>query len=151
MARIFRRRLSRRAKGPPSPRPVPKKPVKTLGKIEVNSRGSILYDVDIRFGPFHAMLVPASFSALVPGTITKGLVWGVPEYGESSMMHPELYKDKIMVLTRGKVTFATKAKLAMEAGCAGLLVVQTLDIWPFEMSDQTKELETQARWILLSL
>ena len=56
------------------------------------------------------------------------------------MMHPELYKDKIMVLTRGKVTFATKAKLAMEAGCAGLLVVQTLDIWPFEMSDQTKEL-----------
>ena len=52
--------------------------LKTLGKIEVNSRGSILYDVDIRFGPFHAMLVPASFSALVPGTITKGLVWGVP-------------------------------------------------------------------------
>ena len=112
----------------------------TLGKIEVNSRGSILYDVDIRLGPFHAMLVPASFSALMPGTITKGLVKGVPEYGESSMMHPELYKDKIMVLTRGKVSFATKAKVAMEAGCAGLLVVQTLDVWPFEMSDQAGEL-----------
>ena len=112
----------------------------TLGKIEVNKRGSILYDVDIRLGPFHALLVPASFSALTPGTITKGIVRGVPEYGESSLMHPELYKDNIMVLTRGKVSFATKAKLAIQAGCAGLLVVQTLDIWPFEMSDQAREL-----------
>ena len=113
----------------------------TLGKLQVNKRGTILYDCDIRLGPFHALLVPASFSALTPNTtLTKGLVQGVPEFGESNMLHPELYVDKIIVLTRGKVSFATKAKLAVEAGCAGLIVVQTLDIWPFEMSDSTNEL-----------
>ena len=118
----------------------------TLGKNQVDSRGTILYDVDIRLGPFRALLVPASFSALHADTnITTGLVKGNPEYGEGDLVHPELYKDKYAIFTRGKVSFASKAKTAMKAGCAGVIVVQTLDIWPFTMTDSAKELGTDVQ------
>jgi hypothetical protein len=113
----------------------------TLGKNQVDSRGTILYDVDIRLGPFRALLVPSSFSALHADTnITTGLVKGNPEYGEGDLVNPEMYKDKFAIFTRGKVSFASKAKTAMKAGCAGIIVVQTLDIWPFTMTDSAKEL-----------
>lgn len=120
----------------------------TLGKTQIDSRGTILYDIDIRMGPFHALLVPASFSAIHANTsVTTGLVKGNPEYGEGDLVHPEMCKDKYVIFTRGKVSFASKAKTAIKAGCAGMIVVQTLDVWPFTMTDSAKELGEQGQEI----
>lgn len=117
----------------------------TLGKNVVDARGTILYDVDIRMGPFRALLVPASFSAIKQDTtMNTKLIKGDPEFGESELVHPEMFKNSIVMFTRGKVSFANKAKTAIKAGCVGVIVVQTLDIWPFTMTDTANELGLDA-------
>lgn len=46
---------------------------------------------------------------------------------------------QIVVLERGGVTFAKKASRAQAAGAVAVIIVQTLDVWPYTMTDSTDE------------
>jgi len=111
----------------------------TLGKVVLDSRKGLLYDITIRVGPFKVMGIPASFGIL-PSTITSEIVIGIPQTGDQRLQ--EQVKDKIVLLKRGVVSFAQKAINAQKSGCIALVIGQTADIWPFVMSDTTKELDT---------
>lgn len=117
----------------------------TLGRLQVDENSSILFDSFLTLGetcPFHCLLVPASFRKVdSPSVMQKRVVKGQPEYGEREFDNKEFCKDRIVMLSRGRVSFAAKAKVAMQAQAAALIIVQTSDIWPYSMTDSSNEFE----------
>ena len=68
------------------------------------------------------------------------LVVGEPNYGDAPLKNSDV-QGSVLLLTRGKVTFATKALLGQEAGAKLVLVCQTDAIWPYTMTDKRGESE----------
>lgn len=115
--------------------------LKALSRCVVDDNLSILFDCKLNMGPLQAMLIPASFSMPVNGIFGNlELVVGQPEYGETSLVNAEFCKGRVLLLKRGRVSFAAKYMNAIAAGAAALLIVQTLDVWPFVMTDSISEL-----------
>lgn len=46
---------------------------------------------------------------------------------------------KIVVMERGVCTFAQKVLRAQAAGAAAVVIVQTVDVWPYTMTDSKGE------------
>lgn len=46
---------------------------------------------------------------------------------------------KIVIMERGACTFAQKTLRAEAAGAAAVIIIQTLDVWPYTMTDSTGE------------
>lgn len=114
----------------------------SLGKVIVDERQGILHDIGIEMGPFKFMGVPASgFGGLPPlnQKISAKIVLANPECGESPFTNQADMQGAIVYLSRGKVSFATKAKYAIEAGAVVVIIGQTTDIWPFIMCDGSTE------------
>lgn len=109
----------------------------TAGVLTVDETKAVLLDIVMFIGPLKIMCIPAAFCPLPSSsssqtdsviTIKCPLRFGSIEYGELPSNHwPdfELAKDSILVLKRGKVSFATKAIRAKEASCAALIIAQT--------------------------
>jgi hypothetical protein len=66
------------------------------------------------------------------------LVFGDPRSAERPLQ-PDVF-GKIVVLERGKVTFAQKLLRAQEAGAVAVVVAQNAAVWPFMMQDTAQEL-----------
>lgn len=111
----------------------------TLGKVVLDNRRGLLYDITIRVGPFKVTGIPASFGNLPSSIMTSEIIKGIPEHGDQQLQHEA--KDKIVLLKRGVVSFAQKAINAQRSGCMALIIGQTADIWPFVMSDTAKEID----------
>jgi len=111
----------------------------TLGKVILDNRQGLLYDITIKVGPFRVMSIPASFGPLPISLINGEIIKGIPEFGENELKNN--VKDKIVLLKRGIVSFAQKAINAQKAGCKALIIGQTADIWPFVMSDSSNEID----------
>jgi hypothetical protein len=47
------------------------------------------------------------------------------------------WRERCVVFQRGGITFVEKIRRAQTAGAAAVLVIQTLDQWPYQMSDST--------------
>ena len=58
---------------------------------------------------------------------------------EKSLINANEVQNKIIVCLRGKSSFAKKARLCESFGASGVLVVNTLNVWPFTMGDSTGE------------
>lgn len=126
--------------------------LKSLSRVTVDEKHSILYDCCLRLGShFEALLTPAAFSSAHEifsatndnqSTASK-LVFGHPECGESDFSNMEFIEGRILVLYRGCISFAEKCRRAKLAGAVALIVIQTLDVWPFIMTDSSKELEEE--------
>ena len=58
---------------------------------------------------------------------------------EKSLINANEVQNKIVVCLRGKSSFAKKARLCESFGASGVLVVNTLNVWPFTMGDSTGE------------
>ena len=114
--------------------------LETLGKVVLDSRQGLLYDITIKVGPFTVMGIPATFGSLPFPILTAEIINGIPEHGEALLQ--DQVKDKIVLLKRGVVSFAQKAMNAQKSGCIAVIIGQTADMWPFVMSDTTKEIDT---------
>ena len=116
--------------------------LKNITRCSVDSNYSILWDANLRLGPVQIMLIPAAFCSrsLTPRSINLAMAKGNPEFGERYLENAEFVRGRVLLLYRGKTTFANKFKLAIQSGAAALLVSQTLDVWPFVMTDSTDEL-----------
>ena len=126
--------------------------LKTIGKINLDERLTLLHETTLRVGltdssQLRVNVIPAAFSYIPIGqTISGRLVWGDPLFGEGSLREESnndptyQWSGKIVIFLRGKVSFAKKYDVAVSAKAAGVIVVQTFDIWPFVMADTTNEL-----------
>ena len=52
-----------------------------------------------------------------------------------------VYWIQIVVMSRGGCTFARKVLRAQAADAAGVIIIQTVDVWPYTMTDSTGESE----------
>lgn len=112
-----------------------------LGKVVLDSRRGLLYDVTLSIGPLSIMCVLASFGPIPADELTTNMILGDPEFGETSdLSNSVACSGSIVVLKRGKVSFAQKAITAKKSGAAALIVCQTFDIWPFVMTDSANEI-----------
>jgi len=124
--------------------PISKAFLSTLGRVEVNSRNTILYDCFLNVGELQILGVVASFSWLpsdedLPLRIEARLFRQDPPHAAAPLSPAS--KGCIAVCDRGVVSFAKKLMAASEAGCAALVVVQTEGfVFPFEMQDSAQEI-----------
>ena len=116
--------------------------LKNLGRIIVDERRSILHDTTLDVGPLRILAVPASFSSVTSSSLCLcgELMFGDPRFGDAALQEPAA--GKIVILERGKVTFAQKALAAQAAGAIALVITQNAAIWPFLMTDSAGELSS---------
>ena len=87
-----------------------------------------------------AVVIPAVFGPRIVEEITCECILADPVHGHTSLaIERKAVEGKVLVVKRGKSSFAAKAKLAEEMGAAALLVINTADVWPFIMGDSTGE------------
>ena len=80
--------------------------------------------------------VPAAFGPEVAlEGITAPLVVADPILGDSDFVNAGDMKGAIVVVQRGKVGFAVKARRAQAAGALAVIVGQTANVWPYTMTD----------------
>ena len=98
--------------------------------------------------PVPVVLVQAGFgpsmTSLGAGLETHALegplVAGEPQEGQGgALKNASACAGAVVVLKRGVVSFAAKARVAQEAGAIALLVAQTCDVWPYTMMDKAGE------------
>jgi Ring finger domain/PA domain len=101
-----------------------------------------LHDTTLDIYNLRILAVPASFTSLSDSClpITGDIVLGVPMHGESALQDD--VRGKIVVLERGKVSFVQKALAAKAAGAIAIIVTQNAPVWPFLMTDSSREIET---------
>lgn len=117
----------------------------TLGKITVDDRKTILVDIYFSIGPLKMLAVSANFGFLPSDIqdIESRIILGSPIYGETELdTTGSQCQGAIILLKRGKVSFAKKALRAVEAGAAAVVIAQEFDVWPFLMGDSGNELNT---------
>ena len=80
--------------------------------------------------------IPAAFGPAVPSAgITGALVVGDPVLGDAPFANAAAMDGAVVLLQRGKVGFADKARRAQAAGAVAVIVGQTADVWPYTMTD----------------
>ena len=121
--------------------------LETLGKIKLDDRKSLLYDLTLQIGPLKLFAVPASFTSLPFDSTTAPLVsctesacGDLSDLPRLCATDGDYYRGKIVCLRRGDTTFATKLQFAKEIGAAGCVVFNTLNVFPFIMMDSKAEL-----------
>jgi hypothetical protein len=116
--------------------------LKTVGILQVDERNTVIADARLIAGPLRLLCVFASFSYIpAPNTeIAANLVVGNPECGESTFTNSTAIENNLLLLKRGKITFAQKSRIATEQKAKVLLIAQTEGKWPFLMTDNSKEL-----------
>lgn len=113
----------------------------SLGKVTLDKRMGILWNCVISLGPLKINAITSDFGVLPFGNIenTK-IVKSNPECGEHCLVNADETRGSIVLMKRGVVTFAEKALRAVEGGAICLVVTQTLDKWPFVMTDSAKQI-----------
>ena len=121
--------------------------LETLGKVKLDERKALLYDLTLQIGPLKLFAVPASFTSLPFDAATAQLVACAESvHGNRSDLlllranSNDYYRGKIVCLRRGDSTFAEKLLFAQALGAAGCVVFNTYDVFPFVMMDSKAEL-----------
>ena len=111
-----------------------------LGRVVLDGRRGLLYDVVVHVGPLTFMGTLATFGPIPQQELSATALFGDPENGDAPLSNAALCSGAIVLLRRGKVSFASKAITAQSSGAAALIVCQTFDVWPFVMTDSANEL-----------
>jgi hypothetical protein len=86
----------------------------SLGKVILDNRRGLLYDIVIHLGPLTVMGIIASFGPFPQKEMTASLIIGDPEFGEKNLDND--CTNTMVLLKRGKVSFAAKAITAQNSG-----------------------------------
>ena len=113
----------------------------TLGKVILDQRRGLLYDIVFQFEMLSIMGTVATFGSIPAKEISSTILFGDPEFGEGGILrNSSLCNGSMVLLKRGKVSFASKAMAAQSSGAIALIVCQTFEVWPFVMADSANEL-----------
>jgi hypothetical protein len=113
--------------------------ITNLGKIEVDSKGSIFYNCLLSIGPLKINGVSSDFSELPFEELTNlQLFEANPICGEADLVNP-FVENTILYFRRGVVPFATKAFRGQSFGAKAVIISQSNDRWPFIMTDSTQQ------------
>lgn len=130
--------------------------LRTLGRISLDATQSLLHSITLKVGPLKCNLAFAEFSPCIGGELVRiydaKLVLATPTCGDAASLSNPDVRGSILVMERGKVSFAAKALLAQKSGAAALIVTQTYDVWPFVPKDSVGEIaEIQLTIPILSM
>jgi len=82
----------------------------------------------------------AGFSHVpTPMPVSSNIVIGNPIEGDKEFENESRFHESIVLLKRGKVSFVTKALRAQKAGARAVIIIQTVDVWPYTMQDSKGE------------
>jgi hypothetical protein len=146
------RELFERLVGEEAPqRTVNQKYLDLVGVLTVDPKKLVLADVCLVIGgSIHSLLIPAEFSSFpAAADLEAPIILGDSVYGDSMNQPLSHYDHKIVLLDRGKVTFAqkylsyTSSSSTTPPEVKAIIVSQTNNYkFPFMMTDSTKELQT---------
>ncbi len=74
-----------------------------------------------------------AFSRLPADATPRRICFGNPPFGDAPFQDAVDMEGAIVVLRRGICSFAAKALRAQDAGAAAVVILQTVDVWPFTM------------------
>jgi hypothetical protein len=124
--------------------------ITNLGKIEVDSKGSIFYNCVLSIGPLKINGVSSDFSELPFNELSNlQLLEANPICGETELVNP-LMENGILYFRRGVVPFATKAFRGQSSGAKAVIISQSNDRWPFIMTDSTQQAIVTIPTIMIS-
>eukprot|EP01041_Mallomonas_annulata_P002926 gene2926-5742_t len=131
-------------------RQISQKYLKSIGRINVDERKTVLSDITLDIETLKIMAIPASFGPLLSTGSTSGLriVLANPRFGEFPLTNSNEVKGSVVLLQRGVVSFAKKAMYAIEAGAALVVIAQTSDMWPFMMTDNANEFHVPDAYLI---
>lgn len=81
----------------------------------------------------------AAFSQLPTDLRPRPIVFGIPAFGDQPFTNAHQMEGAVVVLNRGQCSFVSKALRAQEAGASSVLILQSVDVWPFTMKDSVGE------------
>ncbi|KAF4033677.1 Ring finger domain [Phytophthora infestans] len=119
-------------------RPASDEAVKNLGSFTADQASTIEVAVIVEGIKGEVIAIPGNFGPC--GSIKKrSVVIADPFDGAKPFQTISEMKDKIVVMARGGCTFAQKVLRAQAAGAAGVIIIQTVDVWPYTMTDSSGE------------
>ena len=111
---------------------------KTFNKTGSNDSGETK---EIESKNIELVCEPGSFGPSISTALSNLLmvVSDPIEMNTSVPINAKEMKNKIVIVKRGKCSFALKVLRAEQAGAAGVVVLNTMSVWPFTMGDSKQE------------
>ncbi|KAE9004234.1 hypothetical protein PR002_g17119 [Phytophthora rubi] len=119
-------------------RPASDEAVKNLGSFAADQASTIEVAVMVKGIKGEVIAIPGNFGPC-ESLKERNVVVADPFDGANPFRNANEMKDKIVVMARGGCTFARKVLRAQNAGAAGVIIIQTADVWPYTMMDSTGE------------
>ncbi|CAH0484394.1 unnamed protein product [Peronospora farinosa] len=119
-------------------RPASDKAVKNLGSFVADQASTIEVAVIVKGIKGEVIAIPGNFGPCEP-LEERNVIIAEPFDGAKPFENANEMKDKIVVMARGGCTFARKVLRAQAEGAAGVIIIQTVDVWPYTMTDSTGE------------
>ncbi|KAG2776592.1 hypothetical protein JG687_00009887 [Phytophthora cactorum] len=119
-------------------RPASDEAVKNLGSFAADQASTIEVAVVVEGIKGEVIAIPGNFGPC-ESLKKRSVVIADPFDGAKPFQNANEMKDKIVVMARGGCTFAQKVLRAQGAGAAGVIIIQTVDVWPYTMTDSTGE------------
>lgn len=116
--------------------------LKKISAIPIDSEKRILLDCYLEFnGNLRIPAVSGSFGPYLSDTSINGrIIQPLPEYADEPIINQNL-DNSIVVVPRGKVSFARKAVNCQKNGVKCVVIIQNVEVWPFFMTDSARETE----------
>ncbi|KAG1693588.1 hypothetical protein DVH05_023352 [Phytophthora capsici] len=119
-------------------RPAADEAVKNLGSFVADQASTIEVAVVVKGIKGEVIAIPGNFGPC-ESLQERNVVIAEPFDGAKPFQNATEMKDKIVVMERGGCTFARKVLRAQAAGAVAVIVIQTVDVWPYVMTDSTDE------------
>ncbi|KAL4176823.1 hypothetical protein KRP22_001763 [Phytophthora ramorum] len=117
-------------------RPASDEAVNNLGSFVADQSSTVEVAVVVKDIKGEVIAVPGNFGPC-ESLKERNVVVGDPFDGAKPFQNANEMSDKIVVMARGGCTFARKVLRAQAAGAAGVIIIQTVDVWPYTMTDST--------------
>ncbi|OWZ04867.1 hypothetical protein PHMEG_00023156 [Phytophthora megakarya] len=119
-------------------RPASDEAVKNLGSFAADQASTIEVAVIVKGIKGEVIAVPGNFGPC-ESLKERNVVVADPFDGAKPFQNANEMKNKIVVMARGGCTFARKVLRSQAAGAAGVIIIQTVDVWPYTMTDSSGE------------
>ncbi|KAG7383668.1 hypothetical protein PHYPSEUDO_003472 [Phytophthora pseudosyringae] len=119
-------------------RPASDEAVTNLGSFAADQASTIEVAVVVKGIKGEVIAVPGNFGPC-ESIKERNVVIADPFDGAKPFQNANEMTDKIVVMVRGGCTFAGKVLRAQAAGAAGVIIIQTVDVWPYTMTDSSGE------------
>uniref|UniRef100_M4BZT7 RING-type E3 ubiquitin transferase n=1 Tax=Hyaloperonospora arabidopsidis (strain Emoy2) TaxID=559515 RepID=M4BZT7_HYAAE len=119
-------------------RPASEEAVKNLGSFVADQAATTEVAVIVKGIKGEVIAIPGNFGPCE--SIEKcNVIIADPFDGASPFRNAKAMKDQIVVMSRGGCTFARKVLRAQAEHVTGVIIIQTVDVWPYTMTDSTGE------------